>query len=63
MRTSTGTNHWELDALDPRTITELIEKHVGELTDKSQRDKRIELQEEHREKLQAIADNYEELDI
>lgn len=56
-----GEESWELDALDPRTLTELIEHHESLLTNSRKRNKRIKLQESHREKLQSIADNYDSL--
>ena len=58
-----GDESWELDALDPRTITELIESHAAELTDERKRKRRFIRQEKNRKRLQAIADNYDDLDI
>jgi len=52
-----GDECWELDALDPRVITKLIEKHVQQRTDQFKRDALIEKQEADREKLQEISDN------
>ena len=49
---------WELDALDPRVITELIEKQVKEHTDEDARNMLIEKQENDRKKLQEISDNW-----
>lgn len=53
-----GDESWELDALDPRVITELIEKHVKEHTNKKKRYALIVKQESDREKLQEISDNW-----
>lgn len=53
-----GNESWELDALDPRVITELIEQHVAEHTDESKRDTLIKKQENDRKKLQEISDNW-----
>lgn len=55
-----GEESWELDALDPRVITELIEQHVAEHTDEDARDALIAKQESDREKLQEISDNWKE---
>lgn len=56
-----GEESWELDALSPEVITEVIEENVNSLTNKSKRQKLINLQEEHREKLEDIALHWEEL--
>ena len=53
-----GEESWELDALDPRVITKLIEKHIQQRTDQFKRDSLIEKQEVDREKLQQISDNW-----
>ena len=53
-----GDESWELDALDPRVITELIEKHVKEHTNKKRRYALIAKQESDREKLQEISDKW-----
>lgn len=50
-----GTSSWELDALDPRTIHELIIKKIKALTNKGARDLLIEKQEEGRSRLWQIA--------
>lgn len=52
-----GDESWELDALDPRVITSLIESHVNENTDQKLRDSFIEKQEVDRKKLQEISDS------
>ena len=56
-----GEESWELDALDPRVITKLIEKHVQQRTDQFRRDALIEKQENDRKKLQEISDNWKEM--
>ena len=53
-----GDECWELDALDPRVITELIEGHIEERTDEIKRDGLITKQEKDRKKLQKISDNW-----
>jgi len=58
-----GDESWELDALDPRTINELITSEVNNLTVPDERKALIEKQEQEREKLQTIADNFNELDV
>jgi hypothetical protein len=54
-----GEESWELDALDPSVLNELITTAVLEYTDEDERDFRIELQEEQREKLNKIAKKLE----
>jgi hypothetical protein len=58
-----GEESWELDALDPRTINSLIIDEVGKLTNVAKRNVLIEKQESDREKLESIADNYDDLDV
>ena len=55
-----GEESWELDALDPRFITELIQEHIEEHTDEKRRDVLIEKQEKDRERLQEISDNWKD---
>jgi len=57
-----GNESWELDALDPRIINDLITKKVNSLTDIKKRKALIQQQESQREKLQAIADNFDDLE-
>lgn len=54
-----GDDSWELDALDPRIISELISKNVLLLTEPSKREALIERQEEERLSIQEVADNWE----
>ncbi len=56
-----GTESWELDALEPEVITDLVKSSVDELTDKKIRNARIKLQEEQKIKLQEIANNFENI--
>lgn len=56
-----GDESWELDALDPRTITGLIKEMAGEYTDEEARDTLLAEQAQHRQDLQSVADNWEEL--
>lgn len=58
-----GEESWELDALDPRTITKLIQQNIDVLTNQAKRKKLITLQESQREKLQTIADNFDTLEL
>ncbi len=55
-----GSESWELDALSPNVIADLIQKHIDELTDFRKLKKRIALQQEQKEELQDIADDYGE---
>ena len=55
-----GDESWELDALDPRVITELIEKHIEIYTDEDARDALIEIQENDRKKLQEVSDKWKD---
>lgn len=58
-----GDESWELDALDPRTITKLIQQNINALTNRTERKKLIVLQESQRERLQAMADNFDTLEL
>jgi len=50
-----GSESWELDALEPRVIVNLIEEHVGELIDWERRDARIEEQDTARHELSTVS--------
>jgi len=54
-----GEDSWELDALDPRAISELIAENVLLLTESEKREALIERQEEERGSIQEVADNWE----
>ncbi len=57
-----GTESWELDALLPDVIAKLIKKNVNSLTNSKKLQAQIALQEEQREKLHEIAEDYEDED-
>lgn len=56
-----GSESWELDALEPTTLRELIEGEVGGLIDVETWNQRQEFEETQRATLEAIKDNYEEV--
>lgn len=49
-----GEESWELDALSPQVMVDLIKENVDQLTNKAKRQRRIELQEEQKEELQDV---------
>ena len=53
-----GAESWELDALDPHVITDLIEGAITSLTDRNLRDRLISRQKEHRRQLATVADRW-----
>lgn len=53
-----GDDSWELDALDPRVITELIIEKVSDYTDGEKRNAIIEEQEKERLQIKNIANNW-----
>lgn len=53
-----GDESWELDALDPRILVELITETVEQHTQQDLFDARTEIQETGREKIQKIADEW-----
>lgn len=53
-----GYNCWELDALEPKIITNLIEKTVISYRDDSKWAEMVALEQEHREALEVVADNF-----
>ena len=55
-----GKSSWELDALSPKVISDLIEKHVDDLTDIDELCRMRGVQEDHQEILQIIADEHED---
>jgi len=48
-----GEDSWELDALSPQVMVDLIKENVDRLTNKAKRQRRIKLQEEQKAELQA----------
>jgi len=53
-----GDESWELDALEPKVIVELIQKNLRGVMDKARFDEAIEIQEQGRKELNAISDHY-----
>lgn len=56
-----GDDSWELDALDPRTIEEIIRDSVKSFTNEKARQMIVDEQEQERIQLNHIADNYDEI--
>lgn len=56
-----GEESWELDALDPRTITGLIRDAVDALTDTEARTLLLKQQEDNRKELTEVADQWEDV--
>jgi len=54
-----GDSSWELDAVEPRTLANLVRENVGELIDHDQWQEVMEGEERMREELQSFADEYE----
>lgn len=55
-----GESSWELDAVEPRTLADLVRDGIQELIDESQWDKIMEAEKAMRHALQKFADEYEE---
>ncbi len=53
-----GDESWELDALDPRVITQLITSQAADYTDASKRAKLMKKQEIERQEIREIADDW-----
>lgn len=53
-----GEESWELDALDPRVLTELITSQAADFTQEDKREFLIEKQEKERQEIQEIAGNW-----
>lgn len=53
-----GDESWELDALDPRIITELITSQAADYTDKNKRKSLLAKQENERQEIKELADNW-----
>lgn len=53
-----GDDSWELDALDPRVITELITNQAANYTDENKRKLLIEKQEKERREIRDLAENW-----
>ena len=54
-----GDESWELDALDPRVITQLITNHAADYTDSNKRKTLIKQQENERQEIRELADNWQ----
>ncbi len=54
-----GGDCWELDALEPQVIVDLIETHITELVDMDQWDQDSERQDAARERISQVADDME----
>ena len=57
-----GPSSWELDALDPRYMEELIESELGDLIDPYLWDEDLQYQEEQREKLMKVSQNWQRVE-
>ena len=56
-----GESSWELDALEPRVMRDLIRETVDNYTDPDQLQKTIDQEDEYRDTLQKVVDNWETL--
>ena len=56
-----GSSSWELDALEPRMLKDLIERTVIEYRDEGVYDKTLALEDEYRTVLKKVRDNWETL--
>ncbi len=56
-----GNESWELDALDPATLSATIQRHIEGYVDQDQFDTRKEQQAEEKEQLQQAASQWDEL--
>jgi len=54
-----GAESWEVDALSPSVLNELIEKHIQEYLDIDLWDQKVELEREGRALLQQVSDNWD----
>lgn len=54
-----GTDSWELDALDPKMLADLVQTAVMNLTDIPMWNKRVKLEKQYRERLADLAENWE----
>lgn len=53
-----GRQSWELDALDPNTITNLIELHAGIYTDEDKRNNLLKIQQEQKDLIVKCSENW-----
>lgn len=56
-----GDESWELDALQPQLLSQLVRGEVTDYTDQDLMDARLEEQAEHRRKLTAVSDQWDKL--
>jgi hypothetical protein len=54
-----GYSSWELDALEPQVLADLVENRVDELRDPDEWDDAIEREKEMKDELKEFADGYE----
>lgn len=57
-----GEDSWELDALEPRVLRELVDEHVELHLDRALYDERCEEEQRARELLTEISDRWEEVE-
>lgn len=57
-----GESSWELDAVEPRTLADLVREGIQELIDEDQWEKIMKVEKAMRHDLQKFADEYEERD-
>jgi len=57
-----GDDAWELDALEPKIIIELIRGVIKHIVDDEVWDTSVAKQEEEREQLRYVADNWDDID-
>lgn len=58
-----GTKSWELDALPPDVLSNLVQQNIDRLTDHDELDRQLDIQETHRAEMSKIANGLEEGDI
>lgn len=56
-----GDESWELDALEPRVLAQLVTDEVDTLIEREQWEEDVEREREARQELQMLSDNYEEI--
>ena len=54
-----GMESWELDALEPKVLTDLVRQKILAIRDDTLWQETLDLEREHRRKLKAVADNWE----
>jgi len=55
-----GESSWELDAVEPRTLADLVREGIGDLIDQDQWDAVMEVEKEMRSDLERFANEYED---